>query len=347
MSTMSHHEAFPAPEAPARDWVRVLAAYREAVPHRSLLELTVTFLPFVLLWGVAWWALSLSGWLTLGISILNAGFLVRLFAIQHDCGHGAFFNDRTANDWLGRVLGVLTLTPYDVWRRGHSIHHSTSGNLDKRGVGDVHTMTVREYNALSARARFLYRLYRHPAVLLGVFPVYVFVLQNRIPVGFLRSGWRFWISAMATNAAIAILAGAAIWFLGIGAFLLLYLPTILVAATIGIWLFYVQHQFVETSWDGGDDWQLHDAALHGSSHYDLPPVLRWLTANIGIHHVHHLHSRIPFYRLPEVLRDHPSLAEVGRLTLRDSLACLKLRLWDEDERRLVTHAEIRSAATAG
>lgn len=324
------------PEAQTRDWVRVLAAYRQPTQTRSLIELALTIVPFALIWAAAGVTASISPWVALGLSILNAAFLVRLFAIQHDCGHGAFFPQRSANTWVGRALGVLTLTPYDVWRHGHSIHHATSGNLDKRGIGDIHTMTLREYRALSGWQRFLYRLYRHPAVLLGVFPTYVFVFQNRVPIRFMRSGWKYWISAMATNAAIALCIGAGIYTLGFWPFLLVYLPTVLVAATIGIWMFYVQHQFEETSWEEAGDWRLHDAALHGSSYYVLPGVLRWLTANLGIHHVHHLNSRIPFYRLPDVLRDHPALADIGRLTLRQSFACLKLRLWDERERRLVT-----------
>lgn len=328
---------------PSREWVRVLAAYREARHARSVLELALTIVPLVLLWVAAWWALSLSPWLSVGFATLNAGFLVRLFAIQHDCGHSAFFKGRRANNWLGRVLGVLTLTPYAVWRHSHAIHHSSAGNLDRRGIGDIHTMTVREYAALPWRGRLTYRLYRHPLVMLGVFPAYLFLVQNRFPAGFVKSGWPLWISATGTNAAIALGLGCAVWVLGLGAVLLIYLPTVIGAATLGMWLFYIQHQFEDTSWDGSDDWQLHDAALHGSSHYDLPIVLRWLTANIGIHHVHHLHSRIPFYRLPDVLRDHPALAEAPRITLLQGFATLRLRLWDETQRKLVTFADARAS----
>lgn len=329
--------------APARDWVRILAAYREPDCARSLLELAMTALPLALLWGAAWWALSISPWLALGVSILNGGFLVRLFVIQQDCGHGAFFARRSANDWLGRILGVLTLTPHAVWRHSHSIHHSTSGNLDRRGIGDIHTKTVREYKSLPTRERVIYHLYRHPVVMLGVFSTFLFVVRNRVPFGLTHSGWKLWISAMGTNVAIALLIGAVVWLSGGDAVLLIYLPTVIAAATIGMWLFYIQHQFEDTSWSEGDDWRMHDAALHGSSHYALPFVLRWLTANIGIHHVHHLHSRIPFYRLPDVLRDHPALADVTRITLRQSFACLRLRLWDETERKLVSFADAKAA----
>ncbi len=328
-----------AAEIPARDWVRILAQYREPDEWRSVFELAVTFVPFVLLWAAAWWALSISYWLTLGFSILSAAFLVRLFLIQHDCGHSALFRKKAVNDWVGRILGIFTLTPYDVWRRGHAIHHATSGNLDQRGVGDIHTKTVKEYQALPARDRFIYRLYRHPIALFVVFPTYVFLFQNRLPVGFMGDGWKYWASAMGTNAATAVLAGLLIYFIGLVPFLLIYLPVSLMAAAIGIWLFYVQHQFERTYWDRETDWKRHDAALYGSSHYDLPGILPWLTANIGVHHVHHLYSRIPFYRLQRVLRDHPALADVRRLTLRDSFACVGLQLWDEDRRKLVTYAE--------
>nr|WP_111536361.1 fatty acid desaturase [Palleronia aestuarii] len=329
---------------PAWPWVRTLSGYRDARTWRSLFELVVTILPLALLWAAAWWALSLSAWLAVALSLLNAGFLVRLFAIQHDCGHGAFFNSRKANDWTGRCLGVLTLTPYAVWRRSHSIHHSTAGHLERRGIGDVHTMTVREYKSASARARLGYRIYRHPLVMLGLFPTLLFWGQNRFP-GSLNAGWQFWASAMGTNAVLALLIGIFVSLIGIEAMLLVYLPTTIAAATIGVWLFYVQHQFEDTSWDAGEDWQLHEAALHGSSHYDLPPVLRWMTANIGIHHVHHLHSRIPFYRLPDVLRDHPQLAGTARITLRESIACLRLKLWDETGRKLVSFADAAAIRT--
>lgn len=326
-----------------RDWVQVLARYREPRNGRSWFELAVTMGPLVVLFALAWWALSVSYLLAAALAVANAGFLLRAFAIQHDCGHAAFFRDRRVGDWVGRVLGVLTLTPYDVWRRSHSIHHSSSGNLDKRGIGDVLTLTVAEYYALSPWGRRRYRLYRHPLVLFGLGPAYLFLLQNRLPVGFMRAGWPYWMSAMATNLAIAVLLAALIWWGGLTALLLVWLPTTIIAATLGMWLFYIQHQFEETDWHKDEAWQLHDAALVGSSHYDLPGVLRWMTANIGIHHVHHLYSRIPFYRLTEVLRDHPVLAEAQRMTLRQSFGCVRLHLWDERSRRLLSFAGARAA----
>ena len=325
----------------ARQWLKHLAAYRDPSTARSLFELGVTIGPFVALWALAWWSLSVSYWLTLAISIANGAFLLRLFTIQHDCGHGSFFRNRTASDWTGRALGVLTLTPYDVWRHSHSIHHSASGNLSHRGIGDINTLTVDEYNDRSAFGRLVYRLYRNPIVLFGLGPGYLFLVQNRLPLGFMNQA-RFWISAMGTNAAILVALGVILYFGGLMPLLLIFLPSTLLAATAGMWLFYVQHQFEDAHWEEEDDWQLHDAALHGSSHYVMPAPLQWLSANIGIHHVHHLYSRIPFYRLPEVLRDHKELAESNRMTIRESLTSARLHLWDARQKKLLSFAEARA-----
>lgn len=329
---------------PARDWAQILLQYRQPSHARSILELAITMASFVALWLLAWMALGVGYWLSLALAVPAAGFLVRLFMIQHDCGHGAFFRYRSVNDWVGRVLGTLTLTPYDLWRRAHAVHHASSGNLDHRGVGDISTLTVREYLALPAWRRLCYRLYRNPVILFGVGPAYLFLLQHRLPIGFLRGGWTPWLSTMLTNMGIALIAAATIWFVGIVPFLAIQLPVTLLAASIGVWLFYVQHQFEHTFWAGDREWTVHEAALHGSSHYDLPHVLRWFTANIGVHHVHHLCSRIPYYRLPAVLRDHAELTEVGRLTLLQSFRCVRLVLWDEECRRLIGFRELRVSA---
>ncbi|GGC15651.1 fatty acid desaturase [Marivita lacus] len=325
----------------AKDWVKILARYREPNPMRSSFELAVTLAPFVALWAAAWWAMGVSYWLTFALSCVNAAFVLRLFIIQHDCGHGSFYNNRAVSDWLGRILGVLTLTPYDVWRRTHSIHHSAHGNLDRRGIGDVHTLTVAEYKALSPWNKLMYRIYRHPIILFGLGPFYLFFVQNRLPLG-LMSHARYWASAMGTNVAILVTLMVMLYFGGLMPILLIFLPSTLLAATAGVWLFYVQHQFETTLWDGEENWQLHDAALHGSSHYVLPPVLQWLSGNIGIHHVHHLYSRIPFYRLTEVLRDHVTLGEMNRMTIRESLVNARLHLWDEGSRRLLSFRQARA-----
>ena len=288
---------------------------------------------------MTWAALDAGYWAGLALALPAAGLLVRLFMIQHDCGHGAFFRRRAANDWVGRVIGVLTVTPYDCWRRSHALHHAGSGNLDSRGIGDIDTLTLDEFRALTPARRLAYRIYRHPAVMFGIGPTYQFLLRHRLPLGFMRSGWRPWVSAMATNAGMLLLAGLMMKWVGVVPFLWVQLPIMVLAASIGVWLFYVQHQFEGALWERGDDWGFHRAALHGSSHYDLPRVLRWFTANIGIHHIHHLSSRIPYYRLPDVLRDRPELRNVGRLTLWQSLGAVRLVLWDEQKRRLISFRE--------
>jgi len=329
-----------------RQWPRVLARYRDPDAARSLTEIAVTVLPLAALWAAMWGALQVSPWLALPLAIPAAGFLVRLFMIQHDCSHGAFFRRRAANDWVGRVIGVVTLTPHDLWRRTHAIHHAGMGNLDERGIGDVTTMTVAEYARHGRWQRLRYRIYRHPAMLFGVGPAYLFLLQHRLPIGLMRKGWTPWVSTMATNLAIAVIAIGVVWLLGVEAFLLIQLPTAMLAASFGVWLFYVQHQFERTYWEEEDHWSHAESSLHGSSHYVLPGFLRWLTANIGMHHVHHLNSRIPFYRLPEVLRDCPELDAAGRLTLWQSFKCVRLTLWCERRKRLVSFSDMRRDALA-
>ena len=329
----------------ARDWVPTLAKYREPNSLRSSFELGVSLVPFIALWILACWVANYSYIAAFLISALNGFFLLRLFVIQHDCGHGSFYSNRTVSDWVGRSLGVLTLTPYDVWRRTHLHHHTHSGDLDSRGMGDVTTLTLDEYHQRTPFGRLLYRLYRHPLVLFGLGPSYVFILQNRIPWGLMDQGKRYWISAMGTNAAIVAILSVIVYFGGWQALFLVALPSTLIAASIGMWLFYVQHQFEDTHWDFNEDWQVHEAAMHGSSHYDLPPILNWFSANIGIHHVHHLYSRIPFYRLPEVLRDHEELVDVSRMTLRESLRCAKFDLWDATSRRLISFKAARKLAS--
>lgn len=317
----------------ARDWAKALVPYRRASAARGVFELAVTFPPFVAVWTAMLLA-SRHGqyWLSFALAPLAAGLLIRLFIIQHDCGHGSFFPSKLANDWVGRAIGVLTVTPYDHWRRCHAIHHATSGNLDRRGIGDIKTLTVREYLERDRRDRLIYWLYRHPLVMFGIGPTYVFLLENRLPIGFMRKGLMPWLSTMTTNAGLLLAAGLLILYVGLTTFLIVHLPIVVLAATMGVWVFYVQHQFEATTWDGTTDWSQPEAALSGSSHYHLPLPLRWFSANIGVHHVHHLSSGIPFYRLPEVLRTYPELSEVGRLTLWRSFVCVRLALWDEEKR---------------
>ena len=318
---------------------RALARYRKPDPRRAAFEVAVTAIPLAGLWLLMWLSLSVGYWLTLLLAIPAAGFMVRLFLIQHDCGHGAFFVRKSTNNWVGRVLGVFTFTPYDYWKKNHAIHHATSNNLDRRGIGDIDTLTVAEYRGKPFWGRMLYRAYRSVPVMFGIGPAYMFLIQHRWPMWQMRDGWRPWLSTMATNAAIAAAAALMMYLVGVTPFLMVHLPIMLLAASMGVWLFYVQHQFEEVQWARGDGWTHQSAALSGSSYYDLPGVLRWFTANIGIHHVHHLNSMIPYYRLPQVLNDHPELKTVGRLTLRQSLASTRLALWCESRGKLISFRE--------
>ena len=335
----STHNSSPAGDVTPRDWHKILMHYREPNVRRSTIEILATAVPFVIFWALAWASLEISYALSLLLVLPSAAFLLRLFLIQHDCGHGAFFRSRGTNDWVGRVIGVFTFTPYEFWRRAHATHHATSGNLSRRGTGDITTLTTTEYENATFLQRLRYRLYRNPLVLFVVGPAYLFLLQHRVPRGQMRNGWTPWISAMATNVGIAVVVVSMMWLVGVKPFLLVHLPVVLLAASVGVWMFYVQHQYETVYWEHEEDWTLHEAALYGSSYYDLPGPLPWLTANIGVHHVHHLYSRIPFYRLSEVLRDHPKLAAIGRITLRDSLSTVPLTLWDERLKRLVSFKE--------
>ena len=320
----------------------LLARYREPVVASSVAEIAVTLGPFVALWVAMWALMHVSYWLSLALAAPAAGFMVRLFMIQHDCGHGAFFRTRAVNDWVGRGFGLLTLTPYDYWKQTHAAHHAGAGNLERRGLGDIETLTVNEYLAMDWRKRLAYRLYRHPLVMFGLGPSYLFLLQYRVPLGLMRGfGWKPWVSAMSTNLGIAMIVALLMWWIGPVTFLLIHGPIFLLAATVGVWLFYVQHQFEGTRWAHEASWNHPDAALHGSSYYDLPIILRWFSANIGVHHVHHLASRIPFYRLREVLRDFPELGDIGRLSLAQSLRCVGQALWDEETERLVSFRTLR------
>ena len=335
-TTPATPQSAPQSSAP-QSWTRTLAAYREPSVLRSLVELAVTAGPLLLIVALSW-AFHARGWwgASLALSLPAGAFLLRMFMIQHDCGHGSFFRDKRANDWLGRAVGVLTLTPYGYWRHTHAVHHASSGDLDRRTLGAIEMMTVAEYRAMPRLQRLGYRLYRHPLTMFGVGPAYMFLLQQRLPIGMMKAGWAPWISAMGTNLAVVALVALALAFGGAGPLLLTYLPAVLLAASVGVWLFYVQHQFETTYWARRPDWRMEEAALEGSSHYDLPPVLRWITANIGLHHIHHVSSRIPYYRLREALIDHPELEAKSRLTLGESLRCVPLTLWDEETRRLVS-----------
>ncbi|PZU09229.1 fatty acid desaturase [Sphingomonas sp.] len=330
------------PAAPSIDiprMLKALAPFRVASNGRGAIELAITALPLALLWLAA--ALLVRGGIWAGalLAIPAGGFLLRLFMIQHDCGHGSFFRGRRANGWTGRIIGAITLTPYEFWRRAHAHHHAGTGNLDRRGSGDIDTLTLAEFRQLSAWGQWRYRLYRHPVTLFLLGPSFQFLLVHRLPTGPARTSPSLWISVMGTNLAIAALFSGIVLLFGVKVLLLVHLPMLLIAATIGIWLFYIQHQFEHAVWDRSEDWSFQTAALQGSSYYDLPPVLRWFSANIGVHHVHHLCSTIPFYRMQNVLKAEPRLKGISRLTLRQSLGTIRLALWDEQSRRMLSFKE--------
>ena len=308
-----------------------LAEFRRAHDVRAVVEIAITALPFTILWALMAWLSFTSLWLSALLTIPTAAFLVRLFMIQHDCGHGSMFSSRKVNDWVGRILGILTLTPFDFWRRSHALHHAGSGHLGRRGIGDIDTLTLDEYRALSWRRRLGYRAYRHPIVLFLIGPAYLFLLQHRLPIGAMSKGMMPWASTMTTNFGILIVGGLLVWALGLGTFLTVHVPIVLIAASAGVWLFYVQHQFERTYWEGDSRWNHATAALHGSSFYDLPRPLMWITGNIGIHHLHHLNSRIPYYRLPEVLAAFPQRKTIGQLTCIERIVCCRRVMWANEE----------------
>jgi omega-6 fatty acid desaturase (delta-12 desaturase) len=326
------------------------ALLRFAAPEtlRSVAQLAGNLAAYLALWVAMWWAAERSLWLALPIGVPLAGFVLRLFSIQHDCGHGAFSASRAANDWTGRALSVLTLVPYAYWRSAHATHHATIGRLDRRGIGEIDVLTAREYAALGWVERLRYRLYRHPAVLFGLGPSYQFYLRFRLPLNLPEPRREARNSILALNVAL-LAAGLAIdRTLGLPSFLRLYLPAMTLAAAAGITLFYLHHNFEETYWEHPPEWSLRDASLDGSSYLALPRWLQWFAGHTGIHHVHHLCPRIPNYRLAECMTAHPELRARNRLRLRDVARCAQLGLWDEEAGRLVSFAEAkRSAARPG
>ena len=315
---------------------RRLAHYASADTKRAVLQLVTTTLLLLACAAALFYGVAHGIWLAAGFGLPAALFVVRLFIIQHDCGHGSFFKSRRANDMLGLVTSVLTLIPYNYWRRDHAIHHATSGNLDRRGRGDVNTLTVREYLASSPRRKLLYRLYRHPLVLLGLGPAYMLLVRYRVPSGESLRSWHDWVSMIGTNVAAAFGATAMVLTIGPVTFMVTWGAVMLLAASIGVWLFYVQHQFEDTYWDHADRWSFHAAALEGSSFYDLPRALHWLSGWIGFHHIHHLASKIPNYRLSACFEQIPELQRVRRLTLWASVKAIGLTLWDEERRQLIS-----------
>ena len=316
-------------------WDARLAPFRRPSTARSVWQLASTAFLLAGAWTLMYFSLGVGYWLTLLLAVPAAFFLVRLFIVQHDCGHGSFFRSPRVADIVGSALGVLTLTPYHYWKKAHAMHHATSGNLEHRGFGDIDTLTVDEYLALSPWGRFKYRLYRHPVILFGVGAVLHFFVRHRLPTIVPRTWTRARWSIFWTDVALAGFVVGMGLLVGFRQFLLVHVPLMTLSCSMGVWLFYVQHQFEPTYWEHDSQWAYNDAALVGSSYYRLPRLLQWATGNIGLHHVHHLSARIPNYRLQEALESIPELRKVTTLTLRESLRCVRLALWDERERKLV------------
>ena len=312
-------------------WQSVVANYARPELGRSLWQVANTLIPYVILFYLSMRSLEISFWLTLPLSILTAGFMVRTFIIFHDCGHGSFFKSKTANTWLGRITGLMTFTPYYRWRHDHAIHHATAGDLDRRGKGDVYTMTVEEYLAEPWWKRFGYRIMRHPIFMFLFGSVIVFVGAQRIPP---REGKREIKSVWMTNLSLTIyITGMSLLF-GWKVYLIVQLLVIFFGASVGIWLFYVQHNFEGVYWERREHWDYFKASMQGSSFYKLPAVLNWFTGNIGYHHIHHLGAKIPNYNLPKAFKENP-IFHVESLTLLSSLRSLTLRLYDEKTQKLV------------
>ncbi|KXY30984.1 fatty acid desaturase [Bacillus mycoides] len=316
-----------------------VAPFEKSTAKKSVWQIINTVVPFIILWYLAYKSLSVSYWLALVPAVLAAGFMTRVFIIFHDCTHHSFFKSRRVNRIVGTCMGVLTLFPFDQWGHEHSVHHATSGNLDKRGTGDIWTLTVNEYLAAPFRLRLAYRLYRNPFVMFGLGPIYVFLLKNRFNRKGARKKER--MNTYLTNVLIVALVGLLCWALGWQSFLLVHGSIFLIAGSIGIWLFYVQHTFEDSYFEEDKDWEYVKAAVEGSSFYKLPKILQFLTGNIGFHHVHHLSPRVPNYKLEEAHNNTLPLKNVPTITLATSLRSIRFRLWDEQNNNFVTFKDVK------
>jgi omega-6 fatty acid desaturase (delta-12 desaturase) len=329
------------PSPTSSEWKEWVAPYQSPSLRRSIWQVVSTLVPYAALWYLMYHLIAISYWLTLPLAILAAGFLVRGFILFHDCGHGSFFKSRKANSVLGFITGVLTFTPYHHWRWEHAMHHATAGDLDKRGRGDVWTMTVHEYLESSRGKRFAYRLVRNPIVLFVLAPLFLFLVKQRFPSR--QAPPRERRSVHWTNLAILVMAGVLGTTFGLAHYLLIQLTVMLVAGAAGVWLFYVQHQFEGVYWARHDEWDYTAVALQGSSFYKLPRILQWFTGSIGFHHIHHLRPGIPNYNLEKCHQAVPLFQSVKPITLLSSLKSLTFRLWDEQRQQLVGYGHLRKA----
>jgi omega-6 fatty acid desaturase (delta-12 desaturase) len=327
-------------ESDTANWKQIVARYQKPSTARATWQIVNTIVPFTALWVVMHFTVAISWWLTVPLAILAGAILVRAFIIFHDCGHGSFFKSQKANHIMGAVTGVLTFTPFYYWRWQHAIHHSSSGDLDRRGTGDVWTLTVQEYLESSRWKRFAYRLARNPVVLFVIAPLYLFLIHQRIPS--LKAPTRERYSVYWTNLAVGTIAVIGIAAFGLKAYLIIQLIVLTTAGGLGVWLFYVQHQFEGVYWERRGEWDYVQAALQGSSFYKLPRILQWFSGNIGFHHIHHLSPRIPNYHLEKCHKEEPLFQTVKPVTFFGSFKSLTFRLWDEKKRQLVGFGSIRN-----
>jgi acyl-lipid omega-6 desaturase (Delta-12 desaturase) len=320
-------------------WQKVVMNYNKPDMQKSIWQICNSLIPYIMMWYLMYRSLEYPYWITILYSVIASGFLIRLFIIFHDCGHGSFFRSKKANDIVGMFMGILAFTPYFKWHHEHWIHHATAANLDKRDIGDVWTLTVDEYLKSSKWKRFLYRAFRNPFLMFTIGPMFVIFVLNRFTkrqmTGLEKRNIYF------TNLAILLIAASVSWIIGFKAYLLIQIPVILVSHIIGLWLFYIQHQFDETSWERNSNWDYKTAAFRGSSFLKLPAVLQWFTGNIGFHHVHHLSSRIPNYKLAQCHYENDIFKEVKPIILFSTFKALKLSLWDEAERRMISFSRVK------
>jgi acyl-lipid omega-6 desaturase (Delta-12 desaturase) len=326
-------------------WKKLVAKYRQPSFSKASLQILNTVLAYVAVWVAMYFALKVSWWLVVPLIVLGGGLLIRTFIIFHDCGHGSFFKSREANDVTGFICGILTFTPYMHWRWEHSVHHASSGDLDRRGVGDIWTMTVAEYLAAPKRTRVLYRIARNPIVMFVLAPVLMLMVYQRFPARSARPRERRSVWGM--NLAILLMCAGLVYLFGFWNYLVIQLGISMIGGGIGVWLFYVQHQFEDVVWERKEGWDFAAAAMEGSSYYKLPKILQWFSGNIGFHHIHHLSPKIPNYHLQDCHESHPLFSSVPPVTLRESGKTIHLKLWDEANRRLVRFRDIRGLPRMG
>lgn len=332
----------PDPDSDWLDWRRSIARHEKSSPWRSALDLATSVLPYLLLTVAMYACLQVSVWLTLALAIPAAGFLLRTFIVFHDCAHGSFLSSKRGNLWLGRFTAFLVFQPFASWRHSHAVHHGTAGDLDRRGTGDVPTLTVEEYEARPWKQRLAYRLFRNPAVMFGIGPIWSLMIGPRIWSDSMRPRLRN--SVLLTNLALAIVIGAIFWFLGPVSWLLVQMPTAIIAGTAGVWMFYVQHQFEDVYWESSEDWNYADAALQGSSYLKLPKLFQFFSGNIGLHHVHHLSAKVPNYNLQRAHDEMPIFHAVPVLSVREGLRAVRFKVIDPASGRLLTWPEVRARA---